>query len=222
MHPLITKAFNMACNILYVVIFYQFWFITQGFLETDSYSNTTIIDRTHTFIPFQYINELLNGNIYFAKFSIMITTLMIDINIVYYFYRFLFHNEKKTILILMCGTILRQLCQYINRLPMPENMIWFDPGFPTVIMNYSVANDFFFSGHTLTALIFGIEMIKSEKWYIKCYSVVYMSCEIIFILASRAHYFMDVYAAFCTYFMINYFYDLTCVWLSKLPTIVKQ
>jgi hypothetical protein len=132
---------------------------------------------------------------------------MIDLAIIYYVYDFLINNNYRPMYLLTIGVILRQFCQYVNRLPSPENIIWFDPGFPTLIMNYNVVNDFFFSGHTLTALIFGFEMLQSKHIYVKIYAAFYMISEITFIFVTHAHYFMDVYGAISTYFMLRYFYD---------------
>src|SRR6266851_3833375 len=41
---------------------------------------------------------------------------------------------------------LRQVMQAICALPPPPNMIWHYPGFPSLLVTYHVANDFFFSG----------------------------------------------------------------------------
>ena len=117
------------------------------------------------------------------------------------------YQHTKPISLLISGVILRQLCQCINRSPSPENVIWHDPGFPSIIMNYNVGNDFFFSGHTLAALIFGIELLNSQYKIVKVYAIVYMILEIAFVLVTRSHYFMDIYAAFATYFMLSYFHE---------------
>jgi len=132
---------------------------------------------------------------------------MIDLAVIYYVCDFLINNNCRPMYLLIAGIILRQFCQYVNRLPSPEQVIWFDPGFPPFIMNYKVTNDFFFSGHTLTALIFGIEMLNSEYFLIKTYAIMYMICEIAFIIVTRAHYSIDIYGAFTTYFMLRYFYE---------------
>src|SRR5467141_1638847 len=46
---------------------------------------------------------------------------------------------------------LRQVMQAICALPPPPGMIWHYPGFPSLLVTYHVANDFFFSGHTAIA-----------------------------------------------------------------------
>jgi hypothetical protein len=127
---------------------------------------------------------------------------------VYFSYEFIFNNKFEPILKLLLGVSLRQLCQYVNRLPSPDHVIWFDPGFPSLIMNYEVADDFFFSGHTLVSFIFGVELLNSLNIYVKLYALFYMFIEIIFVLVSRSHYFMDIYGSISTYYMLSYFCDI--------------
>ena len=208
------------CNIFVIIIFWLFWSQSQQFLETDIQSTNKIYDRLHDCNIMKQIHDYMLHYKQFTDYCLIITTLLIDINIVYYFYRFLRHDDIKPIILLISGVLLRQLCQFLNRSPSPDNVIWYDPGFPSIIMNYNVATDFFFSGHTLTALIFGIELLKSRYVSIKIYAVIYMLLEISFVLVTRSHYFMDIYAAFTTYFMLNYFYDNMSFILSNINYII--
>jgi hypothetical protein len=197
-------------SILSTGLLYTFWYFTQTFLQHDTHNernNGVIVDRIHNLPIFIMAHNYLLKNEHIAKFMIMFTTLLIDINSVYFFANFILYHDIKPIALLIMGVVLRQMCQYMNRLPSPDNVIWFNPGFPSIIMHYDVADDFFFSGHTLISLIFGIELFNSTNMFIKLYSVFYMAIEILFILTSKAHYFMDVYGAISTYFMIVYFYN---------------
>ena len=42
-------------------------------------------------------------------------------------------------------------------------MIWHDPGFPSFLVTYHVANDFFFSGHTAIAVFGAIELSRMRR-----------------------------------------------------------
>ena len=84
-------------------------------------------------------------------------------------------------------------------------MIWFDPGVPSFSVTYGVSNDFFFSGHTYISVLIGSEIAKSQSIYVKSYGIFFMLFEISFVLVTHGHYFMDVYAAITTYFMMEYF-----------------
>lgn len=199
--------YNYVMNKLFSVIslcgLYVFWIASQYFLRTDIYSNVKIIDRMHDMNIITYANNYLKANHDFAWYCMVITTMMIDFNILYFVYEFIIHDNKKPMIKILFGVILRQFCQYINRLPIPDGMFWFDPGFPTLVMDYNVTNDFFFSGHTFMSLVFGTEFIKSKYQIIRAYGVIHIICEIVFIMCMRAHYFMDMYAALMTFCVIN-------------------
>jgi len=200
---------QMFLNIILLGLVYVFWLATQKFLEYDNHDNSRIIDRMHDSYLFSKIHHYLLNRKYLSTILMSLTTLMIDLNVIYFTYDFLINNNRQPILLLVIGVGLRQMCQFINRLPSPKDVIWFDPGFPSLIMNYQLGNDFFFSGHTLTALIFGFELFRSANFLVRVYSVFYMIVEIGFILVTRAHYFMDVYGAVSTYFMLSYFFALS-------------
>jgi hypothetical protein len=196
-------------NILYVSILYIFWIITQYFLENDIHpNNKKIIDRTHNFCIFRIFHKFLCEHKNVSNIIIIFTSLLIDINVIYFACDFMINNNTKPILLLIVGIILRQICQCINRLPSPKDVIWFDPGFPTLLMNYNVKDDFFFSGHTLVSLIFGIELLNSPILMVQYYAIFFMCVEIMFVLCSRVHYFMDIYGAISTYFMMCFFYNM--------------
>jgi hypothetical protein len=195
-------------NSIIILILWAFWTFTQQFLETDIQFNDKIYDRLHNNTVLTQMHDILFENDKLSDFCMMITTFMLDINLIYYIYTFFKYDEKKPILMLMAGVFLRQICQYVNRLPSPSDVIWNDPGFPTIIMNYNVLNDFFFSGHTLCSLVFGMELIKLKSKLVKSFALFFMISEISFVLVTRAHYFMDIYGAVTTYFMLTYFFDL--------------
>src|SRR3954468_3277320 len=54
---------------------------------------------------------------------------------------------------LMMLFALRQIIQALCPLPLPNGMIWRYPGFPSLLVTYSVPNDLFFSGHTAIAVL---------------------------------------------------------------------
>jgi len=194
----------MLLNISILLIIYTFWIITQKLLSTDVEAKGEIIDRIHNCQLISNLNSWFKNNHQLAKYNIIISTLLIDLSLIYMVYDFLFYNNYKVIITLFIGLILRQMCQFINRLPTPKDMIWFDPQFGTLTMVYQVTNDFFFSGHTLIALIMGLEFYNTTSMLIKILAIIFMMYEILFILIINGHYFMDVYGAIATYFMINY------------------
>lgn len=191
--------------IVLLILCYGFWILTQSYLENDIYYDNKIYDRVHENDFMLTINTFLNNHELVSTICIVLTTLMLDVTIACCCVYQLLNVNIQPFIIIFAGVVLRQLCQFMNKLPAPEGVIWYDPFVPSLIINYAVKNDFFFSGHTFAAITFGNMMLESRNKYIVVYAYVFMFSEIFFVLVSRAHYFMDVYAAISTYYMLEYF-----------------
>jgi hypothetical protein len=91
--------------------------------------------------------------------------------------------------------LLRQICQMLCALPPPPGMIWRYPGWPSLLVTYHVANDFFFSGHTALAVLGAIELIHfaGSAWLPVGIAIIVLECLTVLVL--RAHYTMDVFTA---------------------------
>jgi hypothetical protein len=89
---------------------------------------------------------------------------------------------------------MRQICQAVCALPPPEGMIWRDPGFPSVLVTYQVANDLFFSGHTAIAVYGAVELIRLGRRWLIGVAVMVALFEVISVIVLRAHYTIDVFA----------------------------
>jgi hypothetical protein len=194
---------------LSLIILYIFWTYTQYILATDLKANGIIIDRIHQSNLVENILHFLSENKDIARLNIIITTLLLEISIIYSLGVAIINNNLKIPYLLCVGIFFRQFCQSMTKFPVPDKMshAWFDPNFPTIFMNYEVENDFFFSGHTLTALIIGGDFIEQNNIFYKIYGFFLIMYEILFVLLTRSHYFVDVYGAISTYFMIKYFYE---------------
>jgi len=94
--------------------------------------------------------------------------------------------------------VTRQIVQAFCALPAPPNMIWHYPGFPSLLVTYSVAGDFFFSGHTAIAVFAAKEVARLKKRWLTALSIVVVIFEIATVLVLRAHYTADVFAAIVT------------------------
>ena len=183
------------------------WHLTQTFLMSDIIAKQKIIDRSHDFVFFKTINDFMKEHTEFTRYNFILTSLLIDINVVYICIKYLMGGNRRSIFIFFVGLILRQICQFTNRLPTPNDMIWFHPGIPSMLVTYYVQNDFFFSGHTYVAFCAGLEIISSKNFWAKFYGILFIVYEIMLIITTNSHYFMDVYGAVATYFMLSYFYD---------------
>src|SRR5204863_4529067 len=110
----------------------------------------------------------------------------------------LFGSSVRPFLGMLIVFVLRQICQGLCALPSPENMIWRDPGFPSLFVTYGTATDLFFSGHTAIAVYGCIEL---AHWGGPAFAIVGAAIAIIevtTVLVLRAHYTMDVFAGAIT------------------------
>lgn len=97
--------------------------------------------------------------------------------------------------------VFRQVAQLTTALPTPPGMIWRRPGFPSLLVTYDVANDFFFSGHTAIAVLAAIEASRSAPAWVAVIVACVAAGEALTVLVLRAHYTLDVltgiFAAYC-------------------------
>lgn len=84
-------------------------------------------------------------------------------------------------------------------------MIWHYPGFPSFLVTYHVANDFFFSGRTAITVFGAIELSRFRRNWLTVCSILLVFFEVAAILVLRAHYTMDVFTGF-----------LTALWVSRI------
>jgi len=87
-------------------------------------------------------------------------------------------------------------------LPPPPNMIWHYPGFPSLLVTYHVANDFFFSGHTAIAVFGAIELSRLHRNWLTAAAVLLVLFEVATVLILRAHYSMDVFTGVVAAFWV--------------------
>jgi hypothetical protein len=88
---------------------------------------------------------------------------------------------------------LRQACQVMCALPAPPNMIWRDPGFPSLLVTYGVSNDFFFSGHTALAVFGAVELGRLDRRGLAFVAAAVAMFEIVVVLVLQAHWTLDVF-----------------------------
>jgi hypothetical protein len=88
---------------------------------------------------------------------------------------------------------LRQIFQALVALPPPPGMIGHYPGFPSLLVPYGVANDFFFSGHTAVAVLGAVELGRLGRPWLRMVGIALAIFEVTVVLALRAHYTMDVF-----------------------------
>ena len=168
------------------------WFWTQSLIGARTAPASGIGDALH--------NLTAGLNAYFAQDSraadalLVVSSALIDALGLFLLGRWLFGGSVRPFLGLFLLMTLRQLMQAVSELPPPPNMIWHDPGFPSLLVTYHVANDFFFSGHTAIAVFGALELSRLRRNWLTVAAVLIVVFEIATVLILRAHYTMDVFA----------------------------
>jgi hypothetical protein len=116
-----------------------------------------------------------------------------------------FVGRSRAFLGLVLLLALRQVMQALCALPPPPNMIWRNPGFPSLFVTYNVGNDFFFSGHTAIAVFGAIELSRMRRRWLTALGFAVVIFEVATVLTLRAHYTMDVFSG-----------AVTALWVSAL------
>jgi len=168
------------------------WFWTQSLLGARTAPTSGVGDALH--------NLSAGANSYFAQNTgaanvlLIVSSALIDALGLFLLGRWLFGGSIRPFLGLFLLMTLRQVMQAICALPPPPNMIWHYPGFPSFLVTYHVANDFFFSGHTAIAVFGAIELSRLRRSWLTVLAVLIVVFEIATVLILRAHYTMDVFA----------------------------
>jgi hypothetical protein len=196
---------EIMARLLVVAIGLAAWFTTQSFLGARGFPRgVSTIDLR------QAADVLLAGdailastaqqNAYLAAHDsaanalLIASSLLIDALGVFLLAWSVFGPSLRPFVGLLCLFALRQVSQVLCALPAPPGMIWRDPGFPSLLVTYDVANDFFFSGHTALAIFGAVELSRLERrgWALVAAGVALF--EIAAVLLLRAHWTMDVLA----------------------------
>src|SRR6266853_2677173 len=167
------------------------WFWTQSLIGSRIVPTSGLGDALH--------NLTAGLNSYFAEHTsaanalLILSSALIDALGLFLLGRWLFGGSVRPFLGLFLLMTLRQLIEAICALPPPSNMIWRYPGFPSLLVTYSVAHDFFFSGHTAIAVFGAIELSRLRRNWITAAAVLLVLFEVATVLILRAHYTMDVF-----------------------------
>jgi len=167
------------------------WFWTQSLIGARVAPASGVGDGLH--------NLTAGLNSYFARNSraanalLIVSSALIDALGLFLLGRWLFGGSVRPFLGLFLLMALRQVMQAVCALPAPPNMIWHDPGFPSLLVTYHVANDFFFSGHTAIAVFGAIELSRLRRNWLTALAVLIVLFEVATVLVLRAHYTMDVF-----------------------------
>ena len=175
------------------------WFWTQSLLGARPGVANTIGDGLHLLTA--PANSYLQNSPRAANALLIASSLGIDVLGFLLLGSWIFAGKLRPFLGLAMLLILRQIMQALCVLPPPPGMIWHYPGFPSLLVTYGVANDFFFSGHTAIAVFGAAELARLHKTWLTACAVLLVFFEVATVVVLRAHYTMDIFtgllAALC-------------------------
>jgi PAP2 superfamily C-terminal len=172
------------------------WFWTQSLIANRTPAQAGIEDWTHTLTA--SANHYLLIHPVAANALLIVSSAIIDLMAIFLMGRWIVQGEPRPFVALVIVLALRQIMQFCVALPAPPNQIWHDPGFPSLLVTYKVANDYFFSGHTAIAALAGTELSRCNRRWGTALAIVLVSFEIATVLVLRAHYAMDVFTGLIT------------------------
>ena len=172
------------------------WFWSQSLIGARAAPDLAIGDRIHTATA--ATNFYLHVHPVAANLLLIVSSAIIDLLGIFLLARWIFRASIRPFLGLVIVLGLRQIVQALVALPAPPNAIWHYPGFPSLLVTYSVSNDYFFSGHTAIAVLGATEIARLHNRWLTSLGVLIAIFEVATVLVLRAHYTMDVFTGVVT------------------------
>ena len=172
------------------------WFWSQKLIGARGAPTLAIGDQLHALTA--PVNLYLHAHASAANLLLIVSSGIIDLLGIFLLARWIFGASFRPFLGLVIVLGLRQIIQSLVALPAPPNSIWHYPGFPSLLVTYSVSNDYFFSGHTAIAVLAVTEIARLRKHWLTALGIVVAVFEIATVLVLRAHYTMDVFTGIVT------------------------
>jgi len=188
-------SLGLTLRVVVTVAALGLWFWTQSLIGSRVRA-AGIGDALH--------NLFAGLNLYFwqhataANALLIVSSAFIDILGLFLVAEWIFLGRSRAFLGLVLLLGLRQVMQALCTLPVPPNMIWRYPGFPSLFVTYSVGNDYFFSGHTAIAVFGAMELARLRRPWLTALALVVVLFEVATVLILRAHYTMDVFTGAVT------------------------
>lgn len=180
-------------RVVLVIVGLVAWFGSQTLIGQMGFPDEGIGDGLFTLLT--PLHSYLVENPRAADALLITSSAVIDLFAIFVLAASIFGPTIRPFLGLLFLFFLRQVCQALVALPAPEGMIWRYPGFPSLLVTYYVANDFFFSGHTAIGVYGAIEMARTGKRWLTVVGVSGAAYAAFSVLVLRAHYTMDVFTA---------------------------
>jgi PAP2 superfamily C-terminal len=196
---------SLAIRLLVTVAALAIWFCTQSLIGARGAPASGIGDRIQAVTA--PANLYLHSHPAMANALLVVSSSIIDLLGVLLLSMWIFRGEARPFLALVIVLGLRQIMQACVALPTPPDAIWHDPGFPSLLVTYGVANDYFFSGHTAIAVLGASELARTGKRWVTLGGIGIVLFEVATVLVLRAHYTMDVFTGLVTGLYAAYLAD---------------
>jgi PAP2 superfamily C-terminal len=190
------SARAFAIRLIVTAVALLVWFWTQSLIGGRGLTGAVIGDRLHDATA--PLNLYLHAHPSGANALLIVSSGIIDLLGVFLLSRWIFSASVRPFLGLVIVLGLRQIAQALVSLPAPPNAIWHYPGFPSLLVTYGVANDYFFSGHTAIAVLAATELARLGRRWLTGLGAVIVLFEVLTVLVLRAHYTMDVFTGAVT------------------------
>lgn len=183
--------YSLAVRLVVTVAALVIWFWTQSLIGGRGAPASGIEDRIHSVTAAG--NLYLHSHPAAANALLVVSSAIIDLLGILLLSLWIFRGEARPFLALVIVLGLRQIMQACVALPIPPGAIWHDPGFPSLLVTYGVANDYFFSGHTAIAVLGASELARTGGRWMTFLGIGIVLFEAATVLVLRAHYTMDVF-----------------------------
>jgi hypothetical protein len=182
---------GLAFRIVVTFVAVAIWFWTQSLLGARTSDSGPVGDALHNLTA--PLNAYFQGAPRAANALLIVSSALLDAMAVFLLASWIFAGRLWPFLGLAILLLARQIMQALCSLPPPPGIIWHYPGFPSLLVTYGVANDFFFSGHTAIAVFGATELARFRKTWLTVTAICVVMFEIAAMLVLRAHYTMDVF-----------------------------
>src|SRR5579863_2022685 len=187
---------SLVLRLVVTVAALAFWFWTQSLIGSRGVPATGIGDQIHSITA--PANFYLHQHPAAANALLIVSSAIIDLLGIFLLSQWIFRGDSRPFVGLVIVLGLRQILQACVALPAPPGAIWHNPGFPSLLVTYGVANDYFFSGHTSIAVLGAVEMARTGRRWLTAVAVAVVVFEAVTVLVLRAHYTMDVFTGLVT------------------------
>lgn len=187
------SATRFCVRVSVIVLAIAEWFWTQSLISSRSLKGCEIGDGIHDLT--EPCNNYLQARPRLTNAVLIVSSGFIDLFGIFLIFAGVFGQTLRPFIALLMVFAFRQMCQGLCALPIPPKMIWRNPGFPSLLVTYGVANDFFISGHTAIAVLGAIEVYRLLPWWCALAAGTVALLEAGMVIVLRAHYTMDVLAA---------------------------